>query len=115
MRNLFLAFLISLTPLISSVTITGCSTGSQLTAVESIYAVQVSVDELMQAYGTAVALGRVSLDNRVKVRDQYRKYESLENKLITGLAFGTDLKNVSDAELADLAFDLTIFVLTLIN
>ena len=113
MKNLILSLLLFIA--IPMATFTGCSTTSQVQTAQTILAVQTAVDNIMKSYADAVAIGSVSLEDRVKAREQYRSYEALENKVITGLAFGTDLNEVSDAELADLAFELTIFLLTLLD
>lgn len=111
MRNLFFVLVTSIALLCN-----GCSTNSQLKQVETVASIQFTVDELMQAYAYEVALGNVSLEDRVKVRELYRKYEFVENNIVIALELADiDLASKTDAELADLAFELTIFLLTIVD
>lgn len=116
MRNLFFAILTSIALLCgSSVTFTGCSTSSQLTSAQSILTVQTAVGNLMQSYTLAVQAGEVSLEDRIAVRKAYRKYEQVENTVISGMAFADLSLEMAPTELSESAFDLTVFILNIID
>ena len=116
MKNLILSLCLFVAASVATVPVfVACSTSSQLTATQSVLAVQTAVHNTMESYRDAVTLGKVSLADRIEVRNQYRKYEVMEAQVIAGLAIGTDLDTVTDEELANLAFELTVFILTLID
>lgn len=93
----------------------GCSTTSQIKTAQSILSVQSGVHNLMTNYGIAVEAGAISLEDRVKVREAYRKYEAVENSVVAGLEM-SDLSIQSSPEvLSNAAFEITILILNLLN
>ena len=95
---------------------TGCSSYTQLTAAKTIFATQVAVDNAMTAYSELVRLKKVSLEDRIKVKDLYARYEELENIAIAGLSISqSSIDTLTPTEMADLAFELSILLLNLQN
>ena len=96
-------------------TMIGCQTDSKVTAAKTILATQMAVDNAMDGYADLVALQTVSIDDRIKVRNLYLKYEKAEETAVAGLTLGDLAETLTPEEMADLAFELTILILSFSN
>ena len=103
-----------------SATFNGCATVNNASptvqVLNSIEAVQITVDNAMTGYGDAVTAGLIDVSDRRKVRDFYRQYEEIENAAILSLGVAVSLgSEPSPIELSDAAFNLIILIGTLVN
>lgn len=87
MKHLLNSLIIGFTLAFSTATFTGCQTTDpiKVQAAKTILAVQESVNNYMDGYKELIQLNRVSLEDRVAVRDAYQDYLASMREARAGL------------------------------